>query len=386
MRAVRFALLAGAVSGAAVCAQSADARTYTITPFAGSGSPGFSGDGSNAEGAQVNNAWGLAFDSSGNLYVADQINHRIRRITPSGTISTIAGNGTASFGGDGNAATNASMNYPSGLAVAPNGNVYIADTVNHRIRMVATGGNISTVAGMGEAGSTGDGAPAMEAKLNYPTAVVVDAAGRVLIADTYNHKIRAITSDGNISTIAGTGTAGVSGDGGAATAAKLNYPQGLALDAAGRIYIADTFNQRIRRIDTDGTITTVAGNGEPGFGGDGDLAAKAQLFYPKGIAVDSEGNLIIADCFNSRVRMVSPEGIIRTIAGNGLFGDRGDWGPALRARLRFPAGVAVDSSGRVYVADTQNNKIRLLIPDLPIGDGGDIPTESTGDTSTGSEN
>jgi sugar lactone lactonase YvrE len=366
--------------------QSPAPRTYTIYTFAGNGSAGFSGDGGAADAAQVNNPWGLVFDSSGNLYIADQMNQRIRKVAPGGTISLVGGDGTASFGGDGSAATSAKFNYPTGLAVSSSGTLYFADTVNHRVRSISSSGTVAAFAGTGEAGSTGDDAAATEALLNYPTAVAVESSGRVLIADTYGHRIRAVATDGKITSIVGTGTAGFAGDGDAATSAKLRYPQGLVLDSEGRIYISDTFNHRIRRVDTDGTISTIAGNGVAGFSGDGGPATKASLFYPKGLAFDSDGNLIIADCFNGRVRVVTPGGEIRTIAGNGLFGDRGDWGPAAKAWFRFPSAVAVDAAGNIYVADTQNNRVRILRPDPLPGDGGEIPTEAGEEIVTNPEN
>ncbi len=378
--------LAVLCAGLPLSGQTPAARTYTIYTFAGNGSAGFSGDGGSAEAAQINNPWGLAFNSAGDLVFSDQMNQRIRKVAPGGTISLVGGDGTATFGGDGGAATSAKFNYPTGLAFNSSGALYFADTVNHRVRSISSSGTVAAFAGTGEAGSTGDDAAATAAQLNYPTAVAVDSAGRVLIADTYNHKIRVVATDGKITTLAGTGAPGFVGDGGEAKSAKLRYPQGLVLDSAGRIYISDTFNHRIRMIDTDGKISTIAGNGIAGYSGDGGPATKASLFYPKGLAIDAGGNLIVADSFNGRIRAVSPDGSIRTIAGNGLFGDRGDWGPAARAWFRFPTAVAVDAAGNIYVSDTQNNRIRVLRPDPLPGDGGEIPTEAGEEIITNPEN
>ena len=211
----------------------------------------------------------------------------------------------------------------------------------------------------GRGGATG-------ALLDTPTALVLDAAGNLYIADTNNNRIRKVGTDGNISTFAGTGQAASSGDGGPATSAAMNRPEGLAMDSAGNLYIADTASHRVRKISPDGTITTVAGNGNGGFQGDGGPATQASLYYPKGLAVDPSGNLYIADWLNSRIRVVTPDGIISTVAGNGSFDYYGDGGPATSAALRFPWGLAVDAAGNVYVADDENSVIRMLTPVAPL--------------------
>jgi trimeric autotransporter adhesin len=338
------------------------APKFTITTVVGNGTLGYAGDAGKAVDAQINEPQGMVFDSTGTLFFADQVNCRIRKVTSDSTISTVAGNGTCGYTSDAVAATTAELNYPTHLAFNSSGSLYIADTYNHRIRMIASTGNISTVAGTGDMGFYGDAAAATKAYLNYPTGIAVDSTGIIYIADTYNHVIRKVDTAGIITTFAGDNTAGSKGDGGLATAARLRYPTGLALDSAGALYIADSNNHRIRKVAKDGTISTVAGSGVYGFSGDGGKATDASLEYPDGIYVDKAGNLYIADTVNSRIRMVGTDGIIRTIAGNGRYGNRGDGGLATSAELRFPEAILMNSIGSLYLADTQNNKIRLLTP------------------------
>lgn len=337
-------------------------QTYLISTLAGGNGPGFSGDGSAATAAQLASPVGMALDSSGNLYIADQNNHRIRQVAlGTGVITTPIGAGTAGFKGDGAAASAADLNAPLGVAVDSSGNIYIADTQNNVIRKVA-GSNISTVAGNYGAsfGFGGDGGAPSGAIFNHPSSVALDSSGNLYIADYFNNRIRKVA--GNvIRTVAGTSSQNFSGDGGQAIFAAMNGPSGIALDSAGNLYIADSTNNRIRKVDTKGVITTVAGNGTPGFSGDAGPATKAQLNSPRGVAVDAAGNLFIADYLNNRIREVV-NGTITTIAGTGRFGNGGDGGLARNAVLSFPSAVLVDSSGKVYVADTQNNSIRLLTP------------------------
>jgi uncharacterized protein (TIGR03437 family) len=339
------------------------APKFTISTVAGNGTAGFAGDGGPATGANLKFPAGIVFDSSGNLYIGDTANSRVRKVDTNGNISTFAGTGDFGDFGDTNVATKAALNRPYGLAIDKAGNMYIADTYNDAIRKVAASGSTaSTFAGTVQ-GFGGDGGGATGALLDTPTALVLDAAGNLYIADTNNHRIRKVGLDGNISTFAGTGNAASTGDGGPASSAALNSPQGLAIDTAGNIYVADTAGHRVRRIAPNGTITTVAGNGSGGFGGDGGPATQASLYYPKGIAVDTtSGNLYIADWLNSRIRVVTPDGNIYTAAGNGQYDYNGDGGPATNAALRFPWGVAVGASGQVYFADDENSVIRLLTP------------------------
>ncbi|WP_247233359.1 MopE-related protein, partial [Telluribacter sp. SYSU D00476] len=337
----------------------------TISTVAGTGTQGYSGDGGLATSASLWSPRNVAVDAAGNLYIADQSNQRIRRVSASdGTISTVAGNGTASYGGDGGLATSASLYYPSDVAVDAIGNIYIADQSNQRIRRVsASDGTISTVAGNGTYGYSGDGGPATSASLATPRYIAVDAAGNLYIADLNNYRIRRVSaSDGTISTVAGNGTAGYGGDGGLATSATLGNPGGVAVDAAGNLYIADQSNQRIRRVSaSDGTISTVAGNGAYGYGGDGGLATSASFRDPSDVAVDAAGNLYIADQHNQRIRRVSASnGTISTVAGTGVFEYSGDGGPATSARINNPSGVAVDAAGNLYIADFGNQRIRRV--------------------------
>jgi uncharacterized protein (TIGR03437 family) len=332
-----------------------------INSVAGNGAVSYSGDGGPAMSAQLNAPESAAMDSAGNLYIADTANNVVREVAKSGIITTFAGNGTAGGNGDGGAATSAQLNAPQGVAVDSSGNVYIADTANGRVRKVSASGTISTVAGSGAIGYGGDGGAATSAQLYTPSAVAVDAAGNLYIADFSNNRIRKVSTSGTITTVAGNGNSGFTGDGGPATSANLDTPSGVAVDAAGNIYIADTGNNRIRQVNASGLITTVAGNGLPGFSGDGGVAVIAQLGNPASVAVDSSGNLYVADG-GAHVRKIYASGFIFTIAGTGTPGYSGDGGLASNAQLNIPSGISLDSAGNVYVADQGNNAVRLLQP------------------------
>ncbi|MEU6475374.1 SMP-30/gluconolactonase/LRE family protein [Streptomyces sp. NPDC047017] len=251
-----------------------------IRTIAGTGVGGFEGDEGPAVSARLNYPYGIAVDGTGTLYFSDHGNHRIRKITAEGTITTIAGTGTAGYKGDNVPATSTQLNWPRGVAVDGAGTVYIADSSNHRVRKVAADGTISTVAGTGRAGFGGDGGLAASAQLNNPFGLAVDGAGVLYVAEYNGHRIRRITADGKITTVAGTGVAGTKGDGGLATSAQLNRPQALAVDGTGGLYIADSDNHRVRKVAADGTISTVAGTGTAGFGGDDEQAASARLTPP----------------------------------------------------------------------------------------------------------
>ncbi len=336
-----------------------------ITTVAGNGRAGFSGDGGPATSAGFAQPHGVALDVSGNLYIGDSGNHRIRKVTASsGTVMTVAGNGIGGFSGDSGPASAAGLNQPTGLVLDASGNLYIADYLNNRIRKVAvSSGIITTVAGNGTAGFSGDGGPAIAAGLAKPASVTLDVSGNLYIADSGNNRIRKVSaSSGMITTVAGSGTAGFSGDGASASAAALNVPSGLAVDTSGNLYIADTSNHRIRKVAAgSGIITTVAGSGMAGFSGDGTSASAAALNAPGGVALDASGNLYVADTLNNRIREVAAaSGIITTVAGNGIAVFSGDGGPATAAGLAKPAGVALDASGNLYIADTYNNRIRKV--------------------------
>ncbi len=347
-----------------------------ITTVAGNNMLGFSGDGTLALRSKIAPS-GVAIDSAGNVYIADTANYRVRKVTGSGvnaTINTFAGNGNFRFSGDGGPATSAAMNLPQLITVAPGGDFYFADAAANRVRKVSRG-IISTVAGSGAQGFIGDRGSALSASLNSPNGVAVDAAGNIYIADMANNRIREV-SGGVITSIAGSSTEfGYNGDGVPAATASLNNPSAVALDANGNLYIADQDNFRIREISS-GIITTVVGNGMPGYSGDGGPATNAMVNYVNGLAFDAAGNLYFSDfSFNAGnyIRKVS-NGIITTIAGTGTPGYSGDGGPALNAQFGYPGGVAVDSTGNVYVADTHNSVIREI-------SGGIISTfAGTGDT------
>ena len=339
-----------------------DVEERYIFTFAGTGEPGFGGDGGAATEAQFNGPFGLAADGSGNLYVADIFNHVIRRIDPEGVITTMAGTGEPGFGGDGGPATEAELNHPRGVAVDGAGNVYVTDIGNNRIRRIDLEGVITTIAGTGERGFDGDGGAATEAELNGPAGVTVDATGNVYLIDYGNNRIRRIDPEGIITTIAGTGERGFGGDGGPATEAQFNRPIGLALDGMNNVYVGDQGNHRVRRINPNGVITTIAGTGDQGFGGDGGLATEAQLSWPSSVAVDGADNLYVVGLGNCRIRRIDPDGVITTFAGSGPAGagcgHGGDGGPATEAQLKQAVAVTVDEVGNVYLADL--NQIRII--------------------------
>jgi sugar lactone lactonase YvrE len=302
---------------------------------------------------------GVAVDQAGNVYVSDLLNNRVRMVTPTGTISTVAGNGNPGFGGDGGAATSAQLNQPAGLAIDSSGNLYIADSNNAAVRKVTPQGIISTVAGTGVEGFSGDGGAATKATLMAPLGVAVDAQGNLYIADYYGWIREVNGSTGVISTIAGNGGLGYSGDGGSATSAQFYNPIAVAVDNAGNVYVADSGNGAVRRI-ANGIITTIAGNGTLSYTGDGGPASQAQFSAISSLAVDAQGNIYVADANNNAIRLFPLGGNVSTIAGNGTQGYTGDGGTATVAELNNPRAVAVSSSGNVYVADTGNNSVRLL--------------------------
>lgn len=338
-----------------------------ISTVAGSGTRGYGGDGGPATSASVNNPMGIAADSAGNLYIADTANNRIRKVTPAGVISTVAGNGTPGFSGDGGPAISAQLHDPSGVAVDSVGNLYIADTTHARIRKVTPEGVISTVAGNGGIwGASGDGGPATSAALMFTVDVAVDRVRNFYFSETSGYggppdRVRRVTPEGVISTVWSDQGLGI---------------EGVAVDSAGSLYIADNGSKCVRKVTPDGTISTVAGNGTMGYSGDGGPATSAQLNGVWDVAVDSAGNLYIADL--GRIRKVTPDGMISTVAGNGTSGYGGDGGPATSAQLNGPLGIAVDSTGSLYISDSGNDRIRKVetpaavttyFPQIAVGDG-----------------
>ncbi|WP_406400776.1 RICIN domain-containing protein [Streptomyces uncialis] len=331
-----------------------------ISTIAGTGVAGSAGDDGPAGAAQLNRPYGIAMDSTGTLYFSDYSGHRVRRITTDGRISTVAGTGTAGYRGDGGPALPAQLNCPRGVAVDSAGDVYIVDANNHRIRKVTADGKISTVAGTGVAGFRGDNGPATAAQLNLPLGIAVDSTGVLYVTEYHNQRVRRITTDGKISTFAGSGVGGFRGDGGPAVSAQLNRPYGVAVDSAGDVYIADADNHRIRKVTADGKISTVAGTGAAGFGGDGGPAASAQLNFPVGVMFDSTGTLYVPDLRNQRVRRITTDGKIGTVTGTGTAGFAGDDAPAASAQLNQPYGVAVDCVDALHIADHSNNRVRKI--------------------------
>jgi uncharacterized protein (TIGR03437 family) len=342
-----------------LCLSAAHGQQYTIQTLSGAGFAGYIGDGGSPAAAQLSSPNAVALDSKGNIYIADTGNQRIRMIS-GGTINTIAGNGTAGYLGDGAAATAAELNSPSGLAFDSSGNLYIADTKNNVIRKV-TNGNISTVAGDNTqpAGYGGDGGAATVAVLSGPTAIAFDSAGNMYIADNGNNLIRKVDTNSIITTYVG-GTGGSNG-----TSGRLNAPNGISLDASGALYIADSGNQRVAKFVPPANFTNFAGNLVAGFKGDGGPATSAELSKPVDVKIDAAGNVYVADANNSRIRKIFTDGTITTIAGIGGANYGGDGGPAASASLSFPRSIAVSTNGTVYIADTGNSVIRTLVPSFP---------------------
>ena len=361
---VAFAAAAGTT--ALVRAHLAPANGPAIQTIAGTGAQASSADGASALSTSLDHPVAVAIDPSGALLFID--GNRVRRVTGQGTIVTVAGTADAGYAGDGGVATSARLDSPRALAARSDGSIFIADTLNSRIRRVDPAGIMTTVAGSGDPGFSGDDGQAVDARLNSPAGVAVGFGGRLLIADSGNNRIREISTTGVITTVAGTGDAGYLGDGGPATSAALDSPQGIVVDAEDDLFIADTLNDRIRRVDVNGLITTVAGNGVRGFAGDGRQATESAIDLATGpltsagqaIAVDAALDLFISDALNNRIRKVDVHGIISTVAGDGEAGYSGDQGAATDARLGRPLGVAVGRDGAIYIADTDGNRIRRV--------------------------
>lgn len=331
-----------------------------INTIAGNGSSFSSGDGGAATTAGIYGPNGVVFDKLGNLYITEYYSNTIRKVTPAGIISTIAGTGIAGYSGDGGPATNAQLSKPVKIAIDTLNNLYFADLNNNSIRKITPTGVITTVAGIGIAGYSGDGGLATASRLFHPSGVSCDRMGNIYIADYGNSVIRKVSSVGIITTIAGTGVAGSSGDGGPATAAQLNQPWGVTPDGTGNLYIADLVNHKVRKISSSGTITTFAGTGVAGFAGDGGAAISAMLNQPACVIFDQSGNMYISDQLNNRIRKISTSGIISTIAGNGIAGYSGDGGPATAAAINSTNDIAFDTLGRLVICDNTNNRVRRI--------------------------
>lgn len=328
------------------------ASGQTINTFAGNGTAGYTGDGGPATAAEINRVVGLAADSAGNIYMADQNNNVVRKVDTHGVITTFAGTGVAGYAGDGGQATAAELSGPLGVCVAPSGAIYVNDEGNLRVREISTSGVITTVAGNGTAVSSGDGGPATAAGFVIPIRCAVDPSGNLFIVDQGASVVRKVNGIGIISTYAGTnGVLGYGGDGGPATLAVFNNPTWVTEDASGNLYISDQFNHRVRMVAAaSGTITTVAGDGTGTFAGDGGPATSASLDYPGGTVVDPTGALFIVDGGNNRIREVTG-GIISTVAGTGTAGYSGDGGAPLQAELDSPFPITLDYLGNLYVGD-----------------------------------
>ncbi len=354
MKKITTSVLLGMAMSCAVNAQ-------IITTEAGNGIASSTGDGGSALAASFNNPAGAYYDAVGNIYVVEYSGHRIRKINTAGIVSTFAGTGVAGFAGDGGPATAARFYYPIDLVDDAAGNVYIVDNTNHRIRKVDVAGNISTYAGNGIPGYSGDGGPATAASLRNPNRMTIDAAGNIFIADASNNVIRKINTSGIITTVAGTGVPGFSGDGGPATAAQMSQPLGVGFDANGNMYIADGFNRRIRKVNPSGIISTIAGNGMSGTSGDGGPAIAATMQYPNGIAVDATCNVYFTDWTAHTVRRINTSGVIATVVGlPGLPGFTGDGGPSVAAKINGPDNLTFDPAMNLYIPDFYNNRIRMV--------------------------
>jgi len=357
----------------------------TIATIAGAARITFNGDGGPAIDAQLHAPFSIAFDSLGNRYIVDSDNHRIRKITPDGVISTIAGleidGNAAGFSGDDGLAISAQLNFPTDIVIDSNNTLYFADFGNHRIRKITpttpevgitSDAIISTIAGSeidgSAAGFSGDGRTATSAQLNFPTAIAIDSSDNLYIADRNNQRIRKIDINNIITTFAGDGTTGTAedvGDGNSAITAQLNHPRGIAVDADGNIFVADSFHNRIRKIDNAGVISTIAGTGTASFSGDGDIATAATFNLPSDVTFTKYGNLLILDTNNQRIRHITSDNIITTIAGSGNTGFNGDGGQAENASFFNPFGIAVNDENILYIADSNNNRVRTVVLNTP---------------------
>lgn len=331
-----------------------------ITTVAGNHIQAFSGDGGPAINAELNTPSSICMDGAGNLMISDALNHNIRKVDPSGIITTIAGNGTSGYSGDGGPATDAAMTLPFGIVSVADGYLFVADEAKNVIRKINSSGVITTYAGTGVAGYNGDNIPATNAELYGPYGLAFDISGNLYITDVYNFRIRKVDAAGIITTVAGTGHMGFGGNGGPATAARFGPVSGIAVSRTGTVYFTDYENHMVRMISPAGIVTTIAGNGTDTTSGDGGPATDAGVKGANGLYLDQQGNLFISDNWAHIVRMVDTSGIITTIAGNGTQGFSGDGGPATMAQLFNPIGITMNNTGNLLIADDYNSVVREL--------------------------
>lgn len=358
-RTMKLAILAASLT------MSQFGNAQTTTTIAGNGTGTHAGDGSAATAASLQSPAYVKTDAMGNIYVADKLNNRVRKISAAGVITTIAGTGATIFSGDGGAATAATLWQPMGVAVDGSGNVYISDATHYRIRKINTAGIISTIAGTGTTGFGTDGVAATATNIGAPAGICFDAAGNLVFAERSYNRVRKIDmTTGIISTVAGTGSSSFGGDGAAATAAFLNQPYDVNYDTAGNLYIADYNNNRIRKVSTAGIISTYAGDGTTAMSGDGGAATAASLYKPSGVWADSAGNVFIADTWHNKVRKVGATGTISSVAGTGAAGYGGDGGSGAVAVFNYPSSITMDNSGNLYLTDDNNHRVRKITRDV----------------------
>ena len=340
-------------------AYSDNSTAQIISTLAGTNIQGYSGNGGPAKAARLDQPTGVCTDNKGNIFIADQENHVIRKVNSAGIISVFAGNGIPGFSGDGGPATAAQLSNPSWITIDNAGNMFILDQYTSAVRKIDTSGIITTILGGTNhtTGYAGDGGPVQGATFTAIVGLASDMAGNWYIADAGNNVIRKVNSAGIITTIAGNGTRGYSGDGGPATAAQLNKPADIAFDNVGNIYICDTYNNVIRKINTSGIISTIAGYGDLGYSGDNGPALQATFNLPLKIVVDNANNLYVTDYVNQVIRKISAGGVVTTYAGNGIPGYSGDLGPASAAQMADPSGIAIDNNGVLYVAEGYPNSV-----------------------------
>ena len=333
---------------------------FIITTVAGTGTLGFDGDGGPATEAFIKNPTAVALDSQGNLYFCDAYNERIRKVDANGIISTVMGTGVTDPQDEDLPAIDTNLSLVYGIATDNEDNLYIISRGHGKIFKLGGDGVARRIVGSGGSGFAGDGGLAIHAKIQNPCHLVVDSGGTLYIADSGNRRIRKVTPDGIISTIAGTGEDGFSGDSGPALKAPIAFPSAIAVDEDGNLYVADFLNHRIRRVSTDGIMTTIAGTGEPEYNGDGRPALECSIGEPCGVAVDQSGYVYIGDQVNYRVRVVTPSGMMYTVAGTGVQGYTGGGGPAERALMSNPDIIAFDYESNLYVPDYSNAVVRKL--------------------------